>query len=315
MTRARPDTVVYAQRATGSLQMDLYRPDAVTNPPVVIWLHGGGWFTGDRTLAPDLATHFVSQGIAMAAVDYRLSGDAIFPAQLFDVRAAIRYLRTRFEELGVGTRIGLWGASAGGHLAALAGVTGHIDRMPDEQCDTEIGCEVQAVAESYAPVDLTGDDVAPGKPLPGADPRTSPESRLLGGLATEVPDVARAASPHLQVTAAAPPFHISHGTGDMLVPHAHSRLLFDSLVAQGISSELLLLDGYRHGFLNPAGRLDVAMATIMDDGRLAAEQPVTASLRVWTEPTTTRRSEFGFDTVGRFFARHLHSTHDTQESA
>src|SRR5699024_2174104 len=87
-TSARPDEkygvktasgIVYASRSTGDLALDLYQPATDSAVPVVIWLHGGGWFTGDRTLAPDLATYFVSSGIAMASIDYRLSGKAIFP--------------------------------------------------------------------------------------------------------------------------------------------------------------------------------------------------------------------------------------------
>ncbi|MEE3852028.1 alpha/beta hydrolase [Gordonia sp. LSe1-13] len=306
----RTRTVPYADRAAGPLLMDLYLPEAGGRPPVVMWLHGGGWFTGDRTLAPDLATHFAGRGIAMASIDYRLSGDATFPAQLHDVRAAIRFLHSRAGEFGVDpTRIGLWGASAGGHLAALAGVTGHMEQLTGEAVSpTDTGCEIQAVAASYPPVDLVGDRVAPGAALPGTDPHTSPEARLIGGLAAELPDLARAASPHLQVTQAAPAFHISHGTGDVLVPHAHSELLFDCLLAHGIPTELYLLHGYRHGFLNPAGRLDVAMTKVMDDGRLAAEEPVTASLRTSTDPAAPRPSEYGFATIGRFFEQHLLST-------
>ncbi|MGV9709506.1 alpha/beta hydrolase fold domain-containing protein [Gordonia sp. NPDC003424] len=215
---AEPRTLTYRERPTGPLLLDLYLPDQPSGTtPVVIWLHGGGWFTGDRTLAPDLWTYFADAGLAMASIDYRLTGEAIFPAQLHDVRAAIRFLRRNAVDLGIDPgRIGIWGASAGGHLAALAGLTGHLPTLPGE--DAEGDASVQAVAESYGPVDLTEADVAPGAPLPGTDPRNSPETRLIGGLPDEQPARARDASPHLQVTPAAPPFQISHGTGDVLVP-------------------------------------------------------------------------------------------------
>ncbi|MFW0794409.1 alpha/beta hydrolase [Gordonia sp. CPCC 205515] len=301
---ATPRTLTYVNRANGPLLLDLYRPDQAEPVPVVIWLHGGGWFTGDRTLAPDLWRYFADAGIAMASIEYRLTGEAIFPAQLHDVRAAIRYLRTHAAELGLDPdRIGVWGASAGGHLAALAGLTGHLATLPGEDADGD--ASVRAVAESYGPVDLTQADVPPGAPLPGTDPRNSPEARLIGGLPDEQPYRATAASPHLQVTSAAPPFQISHGTGDVLVGHRHSELLHEALLAHGVASDLYLVDDYRHGFLNPGGRLDVDMAKVFDDGRLEAEGTAPATHRT---ATTEKRTRFGFDTIGAFLATHLLST-------
>lgn len=307
VTRALPRTLTYAERESGPLVLDLYRPAGDVIVPVVIWLHGGGWFTGDRTLAPDLWTYFADRGIAMAAIEYRLSGTAVFPAQLHDVRAAIRFLRAHSDDLGLdGSHIGLWGASAGGHLAALAGLTGHLAELADEGLDGASPAPVvQAVAESYGPVDLLGDMVAPGAPLPGADPRNSPEARLLGGLATERPVVATSASPHRLVTDSAPPFQISHGTADVLVPPDHSAFLFDTLVAHNVSADLYLVDDYRHGFLNPPGRLDVAMAQVMDDGRLTTEGSAPATLRSSSAPGSPRHTVFTFDVVGRFFEHHL----------
>ncbi|QGS26818.1 Lipase 2 [Gordonia bronchialis] len=162
--------------------MDLYLPPAATTVPVVIWLHGGGWFTGDRTLAPDLSVHFAERGLAMAAIEYRLSGQATFPAQLYDVRTAVRYLRRNAETLGIDPQaVGVWGASAGGHLAALTGLAGHLDRLDGEDDDGD--ASVQAVAESYGPVDLTGLEIAVGTALPGAGP--TPEAGLLRGPAEQ----------------------------------------------------------------------------------------------------------------------------------
>ena len=143
--------LVFAQRKTGDLLLDLYRPPAAETPvPVIVWLHGGGWFTGDRTLAPDLAQHVIATGMAVASIEYRLSGQALFPAQLHDVRAAIRFLRASAGRFGLDPRaVGVWGASAGGHLAALAGLTGHLTDLPGEE-RTDGDASVQAVAE-YRP--------------------------------------------------------------------------------------------------------------------------------------------------------------------
>src|SRR5699024_7346806 len=281
--------IVYASRSMGDLALDLYQPATDSAVPVVIWLHGGGWFTGDRTLAPDLATYFVSRGIAMASIDYRLSGKAIFPAQLHDVRAAIRFLRANANSLKLKSdAIGLWGSSAGGHLAALTGLTGHIPRLDGEpqnqendqrdttvesKIDTEISPRVRVVAESYGPVDLIAGVHEAQAKLPGRDATTSPESMLLGGLPSERKELAHQANPLNWITSQAPPFQISHGTADHLVSHRQSQRLHEALTAAGIESELYLLDGSRHGFLNPAGRLDVEVARVMDDGRLEAEGP------------------------------------------
>src|SRR4051812_17355806 len=132
----------YARRPTGPLLLDLHLPARpVAPPPVVVWLHGGGWRKGDRSFAPDLDRYFAARGYAMANVEYRLSGDAIFPAQLDDVRAAVRWLRESAGEFGLDARaIGLWGSSAGGHLAALAATTATADLD-----------RVQAVVDGYGP--------------------------------------------------------------------------------------------------------------------------------------------------------------------
>ncbi|CAN5548789.1 hypothetical protein BH10ACT9_BH10ACT9_60350 [soil metagenome] len=284
--------IEFARRDSGPLLLDLYLSPGGP-APAVIWLHGGGWFTGDRTLAPDLSRYFAERGITMVSVEYRLSGDALFPAQLHDVRAAIRYVRTHAAEWNVDPDlIGLWGSSAGGHLAALAGLTGHLDRLDGE---AECGdASVSAVAESYGPTDL---DDCPSQ-LPNGAP--SPESRLLGGRAGEL---ARAASPVHQVTRHAPPFQISHGTADTVVPHGHSQRLHAALVAAGVDSELYLVDGYRHGFLNPPGRLEADLTAFFDDGRLASEGQ--AAAQCFTTDLTGRPTTFGFDDIGDFFVQHL----------
>ena len=137
--------LVFAERDTGPLVMDLAVPPS-RPAGVVVWLHGGGWFTGDRHLGPDPEAFARRTGLAMATVEYRLSGQALFPAPLHDVRAAVRHLRTHAVDLGVEPdAIGLWGSSAGGHLAALTALTGHIRVLPDE--DVPEGAPDASVAE------------------------------------------------------------------------------------------------------------------------------------------------------------------------
>ena len=274
--------------------------------PVIVWLHGGGWFTGDRTLTPDLAQHVSATGMAVASIEYRLSGQALFPAQLHDVRAAIRFLRASAGRFGLDPRaVGVWGASAGGHLAALAGLTGHLTDLPGEE-RTDGDASVQAVAESYGPVDLAAVVAEAQAALPRADGTNTPEARLLGGHPAQRPHLAQKANPLHWVSPSAPPFQISHGTGDVLVSHGQSARLHEALTGAGASSELYLLQGYRHGFLNPPGRLDVEVARVMDDGRLAAEGAASAVHRTSRYPDAPEEATtFGFTDVEAFFRRHL----------
>ncbi|WP_337060113.1 alpha/beta hydrolase [Kineococcus sp. G2] len=304
-------TLEFAERDGGPLLADLVLPPGAAGPaPVVVWLHGGGWFTGDRHLAPDLARFFAARGLAMASIEYRLSGRALFPAQLHDVRAAVRFLRREAGALGVdGDRIGLWGSSAGGHLAALAGVTGHVAVLPGEDVgDGEPHAAVQAVAEGYGPVDLervVAD--APASAPAAMSGANAPEARLLGGPPAERRELARAASPLTHVSAAAPPFHVAHGTADVLVRPDQSVALHEALVAAGVESTLHLLDGYRHGFLNPAGAVEVPGPRVFDDGRLEREGRAPSTVREFL-PGRGERSgpaTFSFDEVGDFLARHL----------
>ncbi|ROZ64376.1 alpha/beta hydrolase [Kocuria soli] len=308
--------LVHTHRDGQDLLFDLYLPertaDSAEPPAVVLWLHGGGWFTGDRTLAPDLTQRAQATGMAFASIEYRLSGQALFPAPLHDVRSAVRHLRTHAAEYGIDpARVGTWGASAGGHLALLTALTGHLERLPGEVDDDGQGdqppssgpvrADMQAVAASYPPVDLTVP--VNGSPAGEVDPG-SPEARLIGGTPESLPEQAREASPLHRVTPECPPVQLSHGTGDLLVTHRQSLELHEALTNAGVTSELYLLDGYKHGFLNPPGRLDVRMAEVMDDGRLeaAGEAPGTFHGPSGAEPVP---ADFGFPTVDDFFRRHL----------
>ncbi|MGC4964021.1 alpha/beta hydrolase fold domain-containing protein [Gordonia sp. DT218] len=299
--------VIYARRASGELHLDLVRPAQSIPAPVIVFVHGGGWFTGDRTLCPDLSGHFCARGFAMASIDYRLSGDELFPAQLHDVRAAIRHLRMNAGELGLDpARIGVWGASAGGHLATLAGLLSAVSELPGEDA-ADGDAAVQAVAESYGPSTLVDGDVAPGVPLPGVTSAAeTPEGRLIGGDPADLPVAARDASPLYFVTSDAPPFQISHGTGDVLVDHQHSLLLYEALAEAGVEVDLYLVDDYQHGFLNPPNRSDVPSPPVMDNGRLDSEGPAPARhLSARGPERTEERTHFGFDDIGDFFTRHL----------
>ncbi len=305
MVRRTPD-VMFVERDSGSLCMDLVLPRGSGPWPAIVWLHGGGWFTGDRMLAPDLGRYFAASGFAMASVEYRLSGTAPFPAQLFDVRSAVRFLRRHAVTFGIHSgAIGLWGSSAGGHLAALTAVTGHFSAL-DGESDDAGDAGVQAVSEGYGPVDLAAvvAAAAPDSPLAGEQ---APEARLLGGPPAEQAELAARASPLTYVSAAAPPFQILHGTADVLVPDSQSAALHTALSAAGVESTLYLLDDFRHGFLNPAGRVDLDGPKVMDDGRLEAEPGTPARFR-HARPghvESSGKAPVSFSAIGDFFAQHL----------
>ena len=183
-------------------------------------MHGGGWLRGDRSMvSPQFASwrpgplaRLAADGFAVASVDYRLSGEARFPAQLEDVSAAVDWLTGQAAEYGFDpSRIVLWGESAGAHLAALLGLQ-------------STGSRVRGVVDWYGPADLLALDEQVG--AAGAltdDPLDSREARLLGAPVAAVPELARAASPIGHVRAGAPPFLIAHGTADRLVPFSAER--------------------------------------------------------------------------------------------
>ena len=239
--------LVYSEVDGLELRLDLYVPD-VRPAPLCIWLHGGGWMRGSRSdRAAERLLPLVDHGVAVAAVQYRLSGQATFPAPLDDARAAVRWLRAHAGDHGLdAARVGAWGASAGGHLASLLALTD--DGTDAQRRDSS----VQAVVAWFAPSDLLRRDTdVPEGPLPpfvtGPPPEPSFEARLLG--VNSVQDhrsAALAASPVAQVGAGAPPFLLVHGDADGLIPSEHSRRLHGALRAAGADSTLWLLHGANH---------------------------------------------------------------------
>jgi acetyl esterase/lipase len=247
------------------LELDLYLPPGERGPvPVVVFLHGGGWRLGSRHTAgpafrgadPTPFERVAQAGIAVASVDYRLSAEATFPAQLHDAKAAVRWLRARAGELGVDAgRIAAWGESAGGHLAELLGL------VTDPALEGDVGLTgpssaVAAVAAWYAPSDVAA--VATDTGADPADPGTR-EAQLLGAPAPAVPDVAAQASPLTHVSPAAPPFLLLHGRADRFVPCVQSERLAAALRSAGVPAELHLLDGADHMWLGAPEAADLAL--------------------------------------------------------
>ena len=208
-------------------KLDLYLPDKADGPlPVIVWIHGGAWSGGSKD-NPGQAVAFVKKGYAVASINYRLSQHSTFPAQIEDCKAAVRWLRTNAKTYQLDPdHIGVWGASAGGHLAALLGASGGVKELEGEGGNAEQSSRVQAVVDFFGPTDFLQMDAHAVK---GAflkhDPANSPESRLIGGPIQENVEKVKRANPIEYVKKDAPPFFIAHGEQDPLVPCHQSELL------------------------------------------------------------------------------------------
>jgi len=231
------------------LELDLFRPAAVgpsaERPlPAVVYLHGGGWRQGARDMTspafrdwqPGLLTRVAAAGFAVVCPDYRLSGEARFPAQLDDVQRALDWVTDRGAEHGIDAgRILLWGDSAGGHLAALAALRG----------GARSG--IRGVVAWYPVTDLVG--IQADAEAIGGEPHNTPDARetaLLGGLICDLPELAADASPVSHAAAATAPFLLAHGTADLGVPFAQSVRLRDALLAAGAEVTLHAVEGADH---------------------------------------------------------------------
>ncbi|MBA2247496.1 MAG: alpha/beta hydrolase [Chloroflexia bacterium] len=234
------------------LFLDILRPDnsETTARPAVVWVHGGGWQAGQRQPNPNrtLAEH----GFVTATISYRLSQEAIFPAQIHDVKAAIRFLRGNHERFGIDPdRIGVWGHSAGGHLAALAGVAGNVPELEGDGGTPGVSSVVQAAVPLSPPTRLD-------QPTSNQD-LDSAQRQLLGHSVVhraELDRLARLASPATHARADTPPFLIVHGVVDNLVTIEDARALAAALATAGAPVTLRELPGVDHSDVAILGPID-----------------------------------------------------------
>ena len=220
-----------------------------TGRPLVIWIHGGGWKNGDKGSGhrPDRLPALVETGrFAGATIAYRLSGEAKWPAQIHDCKAAIRWLRGNAEKYGIDpNRIAVWGSSAGGHLVSMLGSSGG-----NSELDGKVGkhlkqsSRVSAVVNYYGPSALLQMDDFPSKIVHNAP--NSPESQLIGGPIQETKMKALQASPLHQVSPDDAPHIHFHGTDDPLVPFNQSEIYHKALKKAGVQSVLITSKGGGH---------------------------------------------------------------------
>ena len=243
----------YANVGGVALTLDLYLPeDGVSAHPLVVWVHGGAWLEGDKENPPVM--RLVEHGYAAASINYRLSQQALFPAQINDCKAAIRWLRAHAAEYAIDAEhIGVWGHSAGGHLVALLGTSGDVKALEGDAGYSEYSSRVQAAADYSGPTDLLHMNspmrfmrmVAGGMDHDAPD---SPESKLIGGPIQQHPQRVALANPIIYVRAGAPPFLIVHGIMDTVVPMSQAELLHQVLSRVGASATLRIVGNAWHDF-------------------------------------------------------------------
>lgn len=223
--------IIYSRLGDRELKADLFLPASGNGPfPAIVYIHGGGWRNGNKTAFRRQAAHMATHGFAGLCIEYRLSGEAKWPAAYDDSKAAVKYLRDNARALRIDpNRIGAAGGSAGGHLAALLG--------------TNPEMRLVAVAAFNPALDL----VALGGDAQGV---SNSVYQFLGSRYADAPDVWRAASPSLHVTPKSAKFLFLHGTKDETVPYAQSVQMRDALKAAGVTAELFTAEGAGHGFFN-----------------------------------------------------------------
>ena len=239
----------FVRRGDQSLRLDLYLPAKPTERPLplVVWVHGGGCNAGDKARCPGV--YLAAEAFAVASINYRLTQEAQWPAQIDDCREAIRWLRREGAKYGIATdKIGVWGGSAGGHLVALMGTL----YLPTDEA---VSSRVQAVCVWYAPSDLLTmppNVLSAGKTE--ADLAKANGAQLLGGIVRDRPELAKQASAYYQASAAAEPFLLMHGDEDPGVPLEQSRKLHEALKKAGVDSTFTIVKGGGHG--GPAFQTD-----------------------------------------------------------
>ena len=257
----RPDVVYATPPGFRPLRLDLYLPGkGGAERPLVVYIHGGGWQSGHTRHSgafadwPSVLASLARKGYVVASIEYRLSGEARFPAAVADVKTSLRWLRSQARELRVDrTRAVLWGGSAGGHLAALAAASCDVAALAPPFADAasadaaslqrESDC-VQGLVVWYGVFDFAA--TANRDAQAGAD---APPAKFLGCSPQACPDVATLASPVAHLDARDPPTLLIHGEHDRVVPVDQSRAFQRALQAKGVRSRLIVLPEVDHSFI------------------------------------------------------------------
>ena len=242
---AQADTqtdIDYARVGDTALLLDLHTPSGVKQPPLIVYVHGGAWRAGSKSDVP--IAGLLDHGFAIASVDYRLSTQARFPAQIHDIKAAIRFLRAKASSFGINTeKIAIIGSSAGGHLAALTGVTnGHRELEGRVGDHLDQSSDVSAIVSFYGASNL--ESILGQSTEFGLTVRIPALKLLLGDLPEKVPALAKLASPVAHLDKQDPPLLLLHGDADPQMPPAQS---VEFQKAYQSKVRLITLPGSKHG--------------------------------------------------------------------
>jgi acetyl esterase/lipase len=243
--------VEYGKAGDRALLLDLMLPKAESDKPrpTIVWIHGGGWRNGDKNSgAGRLAPLLVDGRYVGVSIGYRLSGEATWPAQIHDCKAAIRWLRANATQYNIDpNRIGVWGSSAGGHLVSLLGTSGDVKELEGSNGSAGYSSRVNCVADYCGPSDF----LAFGLQAPRMQEPNGAVYRLFGGPLASHEASARAASPVTHVSADDPPFLVVHGTQDNTVPIKQAELFEVALKKSGVDVTYIRMEGGGHGIGGP----------------------------------------------------------------
>lgn len=253
-----PDIPYTTKPGNVSQTLDIYIPDNFSGIlPCVIWIHGGAWMFGSKEGLPSEIDILLKKGFVISSINYRLSNEAIFPAQIHDCKAAVRFIKANGNKYSIdSSRIVVSGASAGGHLAALLGTSSGIAELEDLAMGWEnVSSKVNAVIDFYGPTDFLLMDNLPDTPPDSCTDKVlhlkpdSPESLLLGCDIRHCTEKVKMADPMNYITEDDPPFLIFHGTYDCVVTPLSSKKLLQNLKEGQVKAELRLIPHAGHGGL------------------------------------------------------------------
>jgi acetyl esterase/lipase len=239
-----------------SLKLDVYKPKKPPQGlmPAVVWIHGGGWRQGDKNNAQN-AIAAAKRGFFAVSINYRLSGEAAFPAAIEDCKGAIRWVRANAKENGVDPdRIGVWGSSAGGHLALLAGCADESAGLEGKSGYAKVSSRVQAVCSWFGPSDFS---------KAGSVAR-DPVALFLGGTKEDKAEVYKLASPVTHASKDDPPVLMIHGDKDTTVKLEQSEIMLKALKEAGGSAELVVVKNAGHSWKPEGGAIEPGTDAILE---------------------------------------------------
>lgn len=259
----RQNGIEFARPGGVQLLLDLYLPKGIDKPPLIMFIHGGGWKAGSRNGCRIgwVAKH----GFAIASIEYRLSHESLFPAQIHDCKGALRWLRAHATNYGYDAeRVVVSGSSAGGHLAALMGTSGDVAKLEGTTAGhANQSSRVQGIVDFYGPTDFIRRAIS--HPAKTEDPEGS-VYKLFGGKVTENREAATLGSPVTHVSKDDPPLLMLHGSKDKTVLIEQSEILNEAYKALGLDVNFHVVPGAGHGWKNRSDK---------------EEADILASLRNW----------------------------------